>query len=479
MRSIACSVFAAMLILHGTDVSAGGGRRSEGGAVPAGAFRDSIPFDFPAFQVPVLDNPAPGKIFMCPLLRATPRFTYLTILDESIAPAFFAKRTGSMSDFKLQPNGLMTFFDTGTRCHYAMDPTYAIIDSFRCANGYETDGHDFQMTADGHALLMSYDIRVMDMSAVVPGGNPAAKVSGLVIQELNRDKQLVFEWKSWDHFAVTDATHEDLTAGTIDYIHANAFELDTDGNILLSARHMDEITKINRRTGDIMWRLGGAHNQFTFVNDTIGFSHQHDIRRLPNGNITMFDNGNFHTPPMSRAVEYRLDEEKRTAELVWEYRNTPDLYAFATGNVQRLANGNTLISWGTTNVITEVRSDGGKAMELVLSPLFTVYRTFRFPWTTTGIDAPGMLPATALLFPPYPNPFNPNATLRYQISELRNVKLSVFDVLGREIVVLVDEMKNPGTYSVSFDGSRLASGMYFCRMQTGGFIRTIRMLLLK
>jgi hypothetical protein len=62
-----------------------------------------------------------------------------------------------MNDFKLQPNGLITFFDTRTRCFYAMNSSYAIIDSFRCANGYVTDGHDFQMLTNGHAFLMSYD----------------------------------------------------------------------------------------------------------------------------------------------------------------------------------------------------------------------------------------------------------------------------------------------------------------------------------
>jgi hypothetical protein len=57
-----------------------------------------------------------------------------------------------------------------------------------------------------------------------------------------------------------------------------------------------------------MWRFGGKRNQFTYVNDPLGGpSYQHDIRVLPNGNITLMDNGNFHTPSLSRAVEYHFD----------------------------------------------------------------------------------------------------------------------------------------------------------------------------
>ncbi len=439
---------------------------------------DTIPPDFPTFQIRVHDNPAPGKIFMSPL-RGTPRYTYLTILDENITPLFYLRRPQSLSDFKLHANGLMTFFDGRAQCIYLMNSAYAIIDSFRAASPYVIDGHDFQMLTNGHVLMLLTDTRTVDMSVIVPGGNPAARVIGLVIHELDENKQVVFSWSSWDHFAITDATHENLTAATIDYVHANAVEADTDGNILLSSRHMDEITKINRTSGEIMWRLGGINNQFTFINDSIRFSYQHDIRRLPNGNITLFDNGNFHSPRFSRAVEYRLNERQRTAELVWEYRNTPSIYAFATGNVQRLPNGNTLISWGTTNTITEVRPDGTKALELQLSSLFTVYRTFRFPWATTEVDVTTQQPTPPALLPAYPNPFNSSTQIRYQIPEVDRVTLKVFDLLGREVATLVDEVQVAGSKTVRFDATGLATGVYFYRLQTADFAATRRFILIR
>ena len=341
----------------------------------------SLPTDFPSITVNASDNPDPGYIF---LSSFTFPFTvqYNMILDNSGFPIYFRKMSTPAFDLKVQSNGLLTYFDLGRELFYGMDASYTVVDSFQTGNGYFTDLHELQVLTDGHALLMSYDFQVMDMSQIVPGGDTAATVTGLIIQEIDQSKNVVFEWRSWDYFEITDATHLDFTESEIDYAHGNAIELDFDGNLLISSRNMDEITRINRQTGEIIWRLGGKNNQFTFVNDTAGFSYQHDIRRLPNGNITLYDNGNFHSPPYSRAVEYDLDEQNKTATLVWEYRNTPDTYGAFMGDVQRLSSGNSIIGWGGTSpTVTEVRSDGSKTLELTFDPGTWSYRAFRFPWS--------------------------------------------------------------------------------------------------
>jgi hypothetical protein len=342
---------------------------------------DSLPRDFPQLTILSSNDPSPGKIFLANFDLNDITTPYLMILDNTAKPIFYRKMNGNCLDFKVQPNGLLTYWDTSLGYFIALDSSYNVVDSFKCGNGYSTDLPELRILPNGHALLLSFDPEPVDMSQIVQGGSPSATVIGLIIQELDQDKNVVFQWRSWDHFKITDATHQDLLASTIDYVHGNALELDNDGNILLSSRYMDEITKINRLTGDIMWRMGGKNNQFTFINDPIGFSHQHAIRRLPNGNITLFDNGNFHSPPFSRAVEYQLDEQNKTVTLVWQFRNSPDNYGYAQGYTQRLDDGNTLIGWGLSNpTLTEVRPDGTKALELNLPIGSYSYRAFRFAW---------------------------------------------------------------------------------------------------
>ncbi len=94
-----------------------------------------------------------------------------------------------------------------------------------------------------------------------------------------------------------------------------------------------------------------------------------------------------------------------------------------------------------------------------------------------GLDPPR--PAAFTLLQNYPNPFNPTSEIRYQIAASRYVTLGVYDLLGRQITMLVQEVKRPGTYTAHFDGRNLPSGAYFYRLQAGDFHQTKTMLLLK
>ena len=83
------------------------------------------------------------------------------------------------------------------------------------------------------------------------------------------------------------------------------------------------------------------------------------------------------------------------------------------------------------------------------------------------------------LYRNYPNPFNPKTGIRIQVSGTSHVRLAVHDLLGREVAVLLDEKRAPGTYQVEFDGARLASGVYICRMAAGKYVESIKMVLMK
>jgi phosphatidylserine/phosphatidylglycerophosphate/cardiolipin synthase-like enzyme/DNA/RNA endonuclease YhcR with UshA esterase domain len=100
--------------------------------------------------------------------------------------------------------------------------------------------------------------------------------------------------------------------------------------------------------------------------------------------------------------------------------------------------------------------------------------------TITGIEEhKSDMPASYELSQNYPNPFNPNTVISYQLSVSSNVKLSIFDVLGREVTTLVDEIKPAGTYTITWDASRYASGMYFYRLQSDNFVATKKLVLIK
>jgi hypothetical protein len=306
---------------------------------------------------------------------------------------------GYGSDFKINKNGYLTYYGFETHAWYMLDSNYNLIDSFKCKNGYEAEvnNHEFQIFPNGNKFFLIWHSAIVNMTDTVPGGYSAAVVTYPVIQEQDANDNVIFEWASWDHFSVKDATWDvSLTNGVIDPFHTNSIELDNDGNILISNRNMDEITKIDHATGNIIWRMGGEKNQFTFLNDSLNppFSHQHDIRRIANGNVTLFDNGNLRTPWVSYADEYSLDEQNKTATLVWNYRhpmvNSKELISLAAGNAQRLPNGNTLIDYGVISDwnllpnITEVTPDGSIAWELKFTETQEQtysYRAYKFEWS--------------------------------------------------------------------------------------------------
>jgi hypothetical protein len=97
----------------------------------------------------------------------------------------------------------------------------------------------------------------------------------------------------------------------------------------------------------------------------------------------------------------------------------------------------------------------------------------------TGVEKTDWVPALFSLSQNYPNPFNPSTVISYQLSAISHVRLSVYDVVGREVATLVNEYKPAGIYAVNFDASKLSSGIYFYKLQTGNFTSTKKMVLMK
>ena len=269
-------------------------------------------------------------------------------------------------------------------------------------NGYVADSHDFQLLPNGHVLLDGYYLTQMDVSKYVAGGYPNALVAGCIIQELDQQRNVVFQWRSWDHFTVptyfppTAFTNPAAKNPVIDALHINTVVMDTDGNLLVSNFGMD-VWKVNRQTGQIMWRLGGPANQFTFANENplqaVGHFSGHTLSRLDNGDILIYCNADQQATRTSKVYEYKLDETNKVATLVWSYTPPTNYYAWHYGSAQRLTNGNTFIGWGGADIIpgiggvtnqwipacSEVTSNGTVVFQMLFNdPRIASYRAYRF-----------------------------------------------------------------------------------------------------
>jgi hypothetical protein len=355
----------------------------------------NLPDDFPEILINRSDNlPDNGYYFLAAFSSwgwFPDAIPYLIILDKFATPVFYRKAPGNIYDFKKLSNGKLSYYANYNSIYawLILDEMYKQIDSYTIGNGYTyTDWHEFQLLPNGHAFVMAYDPQLVDMSQLVPGGNPEAVVTGWVVQELDPDRNVVFQWRSWDHYAITDAhEHVDLTAAVIDAIHGNAIEVVSESELLLSPRNLNEITKIDRNTGEIIWRLGGNNNMFDFIDDELGFSMQHDCRMMDNGNLSLFDNGTYHPDPkFSSTIEYELNETNFTATLIHRYRNTPDAFGTIMGNGQQLENGNIITGWGSSGfpALTEFNPEGEMLAEISFESLS--YRSYRFPWETNSFS---------------------------------------------------------------------------------------------
>jgi len=375
-----------------------------------------LPADFPNLTITACDTNAVGDgyIFAEVTDTTTNGGYYVMILKNDGTPVWYQNVTNNNYDFKVLPNGLLHYapfihthsWTGGGDCtHQILANNYNPKETITAGNGYAADAHEFQLLPNGHVLLQGYYRTQMDVSKFVAGGYPNAMLAGAIIQELDAQRNVVFQWRSWDHFTLLGYYGPYLTVNpaagknpVIDAFHLNTVVMDTDGNLLVSNFGMD-VWKINRQTGQIMWRLGGLANQFTFVgvNPLQAMTHfsGHTLTRLDNGNIMIYCNADQLATRTSKVYEYKLDETNKVATLIWSYTPPTNYYAWHYGSAQRLPNGNTLIGWGGANVMagiggvtnqlipmcTEVTPSGRVVFEMRFNDArIASYRVYRLPY---------------------------------------------------------------------------------------------------
>ena len=291
--------------------------------------------------------------------------------------------------------------------------------------------------------------------------------------------------------------------------------------------------------GDLLYRWGNPQ-AYMGVNayERIFFG-QHDARWIENGTqIMVFNNGSGRpggpftsidviNQPIGEDNLYVLDSSGVYGPdaLSWQYIATPpsDLFASSISGAHRLENGNTLICDGPQGHYFEVDSAGSLVWAYVnpvvnTGPLYqgqeiptqggsqgsTLNRTFRvhrYPTDYLGFTGHDLEPMGPIelymntqtityspnkfrLYQNYPNPFNPVTTLRYDLPEMGIVKITIYDMLGKQIRALIEHAQGSGPQSVVWDatndyGERAGAGIYLYQIQAGAFVQTRKMALLK
>tara|TARA_Y100000590_G_scaffold416501_1_gene515299 strand:- start:1031 stop:3100 length:2070 start_codon:yes stop_codon:yes gene_type:complete len=210
---------------------------------------------------------------------------------------------------------------------------------------------------------------------------------------------VIWSWNTFDHFSMLDydqyggTWNQAYTDLQYDWTHVNALVFDpNDNSIYISTRHLSRITKINYPSGEIIWNMGHqlASNDIDMGSE-LGFSFQHSLQILPNGNILTFDNGNLSPEfrgtdePISRVIEIAINQSESNfaAELGWSYELPLDLFGFASGNAQKLNNGNVLITTigggGRSLEVNEAGDIIWQAEYNLSLPIGAVYRANRIP----------------------------------------------------------------------------------------------------
>ncbi len=280
-----------------------------------------------------------------------------------------------------------TMLGHGQGEYVILDRHYREVARVRAGHGLHGDHHEFQLTPRGTAYMSIYHARKADLSAV--GGLRDGTIFESIVQEVDvASGRVVWEWHSADHFSPSEGMTGPKPTKPHDYFHINAVDEDRDGNLLLSARNMHAIYKIDKHSGKVIWRLGGRRSDFA-MGPGANFAFQHDVVRRADGTISLFDNE--ATPPQapeSRALVLRLDRRAGTATLVHAYTHPDKLLAIAEGSVQTLPDGHVFVGWGPERHISEFSPRGRLLFDLELPEGSDSYQAYRYPWRGEPLDRP-------------------------------------------------------------------------------------------
>jgi hypothetical protein len=234
-----------------------------------------------------------------------------------------------------------------------------------------TARHDIDRLSDGRWAFLFFDPFEVDGKTRLGDGIVILNQQGTAVE---------WKWAGRDHIPWTDVNEQDLASNELglgqDWTHSNAITFDETGSkVLLNVRNLNRIYKIDVATQKVDWIMGDGGDFGAGIWD-----HCHDPQFLSDHRVLIFDNGYRRPKPQySRVIEVEFDPEQKQAQIVWEYRETPDFYSFALGSAQALDNGNVLVTDGINGRVVEVTRDKHKAWEFLVQKYYWIYKAVNVP----------------------------------------------------------------------------------------------------
>jgi hypothetical protein len=273
---------------------------------------------------------------------------------------------------------------------YLLDLRYDTVAVVKAGNGLEADLHELTLTPQNTALVTAYRVRPADLSAI--GGPEDGQVFESVVQEVDiATKRVLLQWNSLDHVPVSESYMKMQGKGPQDYFHVNSVALWDNRHLLVSARNTWAVYLVDRRSGALIWRLGGKRSDFSFGSGA-RFFWQHHVRRLGARQMTVFDDGAYPPEePQSRGLILNVDTARMRVTLARAFEHPAKLLTYYEGSVQVLPDGNVFVGWGTEPYSSEFTATG----ELIADYRFPTndqsYRAFRYPWTALPRTPPSIV----------------------------------------------------------------------------------------
>lgn len=345
---------------------------------------------------------APGLVFVAPKGGDEQRGPM--IYDESGQLLYFqpARAGQTVLDFRAQSyrgKPVLTWWQGTAKRGYGegqgviYDARYHPVATVKAGNGRKMDFHEFTITPQNTALIDTYKIVRQDLRSV-RGGKKNDLAMENTVQEVDiATGKVLMEWVANRDIAPSESYDvvPKRVAFPYDYLHLNSVNLDTDGNVVVSSRAAHAIYKIDRKTGKLLWRLGGKKSDFQMGPGT-RTAWQHDAVPQGDGTFTVFDN-NADEPAKgkeTRAVQIAVDQTAKTVRLVRQWTHPKPQLSPSQGNVETLPNGDVFMGWGGTAAnVTEFAQTGEVKFEAAFSNrAVESYRAYKQPWNAQPTSPP-------------------------------------------------------------------------------------------